>query len=74
MEYLNTQYLLDKRPRGMPSDECWKLHQEKIKSLDKTSPHFAYTQEMIDGLISFKERELELWNHINYLNETYGGK
>ena len=35
MEYLNTQYLLDKRPRGMPSDECWKLHQEKIKSLDK---------------------------------------
>ena len=35
MEYLNTQYLLDKRPRGMPSDECWKLHQEKITSLDK---------------------------------------
>ena len=35
MEYLNTQYLLDKRPRGMPSDGCWKLHQEKITSLDK---------------------------------------
>ena len=35
MEYLNTQYLLDKRPRGMPSDECWKLHQQKITSLDK---------------------------------------
>lgn len=46
----------------------------EIKSLDKTTPHFAYTQEMIDGLISYKERELELWNHINYLNETYGGK
>jgi len=46
----------------------------EIKSLDKATPHFAYTQEMIDGLISFKERELELWNHINYLNETYGGK
>ena len=46
----------------------------EIKGLDKTTPHFAYTQEMIDGLISFKERELELWNYINYLNETYGGK
>jgi len=46
----------------------------EIKELDNTEPHFAYTQEMIDGLISFKERELELWNHINYLNETYGGK
>jgi hypothetical protein len=29
---------------------------------------------MIDGLISFKERELELWNRITYLNEVYGGK
>ncbi len=37
----------------------------EIKSLDKTTPHFAYTQEMIDGLISYKERELELWNYIN---------
>ena len=46
----------------------------EIKSLDKTTPHFAFTQEMIDGLISYKERELELWNYINYLNETYGGK
>ena len=46
----------------------------EIKELDNTEPHFAYTQEMIDGLISFKERELELWNHINHLNETYGGK
>ena len=46
----------------------------EIKGLDKTTPHFAYTQEMIDGLISFKERELELWNRITYLNEVYGGK
>ena len=46
----------------------------EIKELDNTEPHFAYTQEMIDGLISFKERELELWNHINYLNEIYGRK
>ena len=35
MNYTNTQYLLDKRPSGMPDDECWKLHQENITSLEK---------------------------------------
>ena len=35
MNYLNTQYLLDKRPSGMPEDDCWKLHQESITSLEK---------------------------------------
>ena len=35
MNYLNTQYLLDKRPSGMPEDDCWKLHQEPITSLEK---------------------------------------
>ena len=34
MEYLNTQYLLDKRPKGMPDDDCWRIHQEKITGLD----------------------------------------
>jgi NADPH-dependent curcumin reductase CurA len=34
MEYLNTQYLLDKRPKGMPDDDCWRMHQEKITGLD----------------------------------------
>ncbi len=29
MEYTNKQYLLDKRPAGMPTDDCWKLHEEK---------------------------------------------
>jgi len=41
----------------------------EIKSLDETIPYFAYTQDMIDGQISFKERDLELWNHIAFLNE-----
>ena len=41
----------------------------EIKSLDDTIPYFAYTQDMIDGQISFKERDLELWNHIALLNE-----
>ena len=35
MNYLNTQYLLDKRPSGMPEDDCWKLNQESITSLEK---------------------------------------
>ena len=35
MDYLNKQLLLDKRPTGMPGDECWKLYEEKITSLGK---------------------------------------
>ena len=30
MEYLNKQFLLNKRPTGMPDDDCWKLSEEKI--------------------------------------------
>ena len=35
MEYLNKQYLLDKRPTGMPQDDCWKLNENLITSLKK---------------------------------------
>ena len=35
MEYLNKQYLLDKRPIGMPQDDCWKLNDDLITSLKK---------------------------------------
>ena len=35
MEYTNTQWLLDKRPDGMPEDSCWKMHKELITSLNK---------------------------------------
>lgn len=35
MEYKNTQFLLSKRPEGMPSDDCWELNQESITSIDK---------------------------------------
>ena len=35
MEYLNKQYLLDKRPTGMPQDDCWKLNNDLITSLKK---------------------------------------
>ena len=35
MEYLNKQYLLDKRPTGMPQDDCWKLNENLITSIKK---------------------------------------
>ena len=35
MKYNNIQFLLSKRPEGMPSDDCWELNQETISSLDK---------------------------------------
>ena len=35
MEYVNKRYLLDKRPIGMPQDDCWKLSNETINSLNK---------------------------------------
>ena len=34
MEYINTQWLLDKRPEGMPEDSCWKMNKESITSLE----------------------------------------
>ena len=33
MEYINKQFLLDKRPEGMPEDSCWKLKEESITSI-----------------------------------------
>ena len=33
MEYKNKQFLLDKRPSGMPEDSCWKLNEEIISSI-----------------------------------------
>ena len=33
MEYINKQFLLDKRPSGMPEDSCWKLNEEIITSI-----------------------------------------
>ena len=31
--YTNQQWLLDKRPSGMPSDDCWKLNEEEVPEL-----------------------------------------
>ena len=33
MEYKNIQFLLDKRPEGMPDDDCWKLNNVNITSI-----------------------------------------
>ena len=31
--YINQQWLLDKRPTGMPEDECWKLNEQEVPEL-----------------------------------------
>ena len=31
--YINQQWLLDKRPTGMPEDECWKLNEQEVPQL-----------------------------------------
>ena len=31
--YTNKQWLLDKRPNGMPTDDCWKLNEEEVPEL-----------------------------------------
>ena len=33
MEYINRQLLLNKRPDGMPKDDCWKMNEEIISTI-----------------------------------------
>jgi len=35
MDYKNKQWLLDKRPNGMPTDDCWRLNTESITSIGR---------------------------------------
>ena len=35
MDYLNKKFLLDKRPQGMPQDDCWKFVTNNIDSIQK---------------------------------------
>ena len=35
MNYQNKQWLLNKRPNGMPEDDCWKLNNQSITSIGK---------------------------------------
>ena len=34
MNYHNSRFLLNKRPKGMPEDECWALDTETITDLN----------------------------------------
>ena len=34
MNYNNSRFLLSKRPRGMPENDCWTLNSEIIKDLN----------------------------------------
>ncbi len=44
--------------------------ENSLEYLAIQKPYLAYTQDMIDAQISFKRRELTIWNHIALLNET----
>ena len=33
MKYTNSRFLLNKRPTGMPDDECWVMDSEEITEL-----------------------------------------
>ena len=35
MNYKNNRWLLNKRPSGMPGDECWLLDKEIISDISK---------------------------------------
>ena len=35
MTYINKQWLLDQRPKGMPGDECCILNEEEFRPLEK---------------------------------------
>ena len=35
MSYINQQFLLNKRPIGMPEDDCWILNEESVTPLKK---------------------------------------
>jgi len=35
MTYINKQWLLDQRPKGMPGDECWKLNEVEVPTLKR---------------------------------------
>ena len=43
--YINQQWLLDKRPSGMPDDECWKWNEVEVPELP--------TKPMISPLFTF---------------------
>ena len=35
MNYINNRFLLQKRPTGMPEDNCWVMDSQKITELQK---------------------------------------
>jgi len=41
----------------------------EIKSLKNQVPTLAFTEEMINGLILFKQKDLTVWKQIKLLNK-----
>ena len=53
MTYINKQWLLDQRPKGMPGDECWKLNEVEVPALKKGEVLIKILYLSIDPLILF---------------------
>ena len=63
MEYVNKRFLLDKRPVGMPQDDCWKLSDETINSLAKNEIIIEVKFLSIDPYMRGR-----ILNHSSYLS------
>ena len=78
MNYLNTQYLLDKRPSGMPKDDCWKVHQDPITSLEKNEilnkVMKLNNSVNSENIIEIKQENLSDNTEINNLKRIYKSK
>ena len=58
MNYINNQYLLNKRPSGMPEDDCWKMNEEIINKINKNEILIKVKYLSIDPYAkSLKEEE-----------------
>ena len=74
MNYLNTQYLLDKRPSGMPEDDCWKLHQEAVTSLEKNEILIEAKYLSIDPYMRGRMNEGASYAAPTKIGETMAGE
>ena len=50
MNYINTKFLLNERPKGMPSDSCWVLKTENITGINQK----IVSVECMDIMVTFQ--------------------
>ena len=47
MEYINRQLLLNKRPDGMPKDDCWKMNEEIISTIKNNEIFIFFVKNLV---------------------------